>query len=342
MTKTMIAALALLFSFSVVPAGAAQGNIDPKPYDQYAGCYELSRGEFISVARWEIEKGFEPLLFTDFKSGRIGVLSRSSDDAFTCGPGLLVNAPVAVKIQFIRNTRGEVVALTYQQGGSQPRSAKRIKLNREDVSFKNGAVTLSGTLSVPSTKGPHPAVVLIHGSGELGRHSFGPFAYFFASRGFAVLTYDKRGTHNSTGDLAQATFDELAADALAGVRFLSGRSDINRKQIGLWGPSQGGFLSIVAASHSKDVAFAINYSGMIVPAWKQDLYRVEAEARADGLSSDEIAEAVAFTKLQLEVGRTGEGWERFEAMMQQSKDKDWFRYVYVPESLERARLAWRT
>jgi len=35
---------------------------------------------------------------------------------------------------------------------------------REDVSFHNGDVTLAGTLLIPRTQGPHPAIILIHGS----------------------------------------------------------------------------------------------------------------------------------------------------------------------------------
>jgi poly(3-hydroxybutyrate) depolymerase len=35
----------------------------------------------------------------------------------------------------------------------------------ENVRFKSGVVTLAGSLYVPNTRGRHPAVVLLHGSG---------------------------------------------------------------------------------------------------------------------------------------------------------------------------------
>ena len=39
---------------------------------------------------------------------------------------------------------------------------------REDVTFKNGAVTLAGTLVKPLTNGPFPVLVVVHGSGPQG------------------------------------------------------------------------------------------------------------------------------------------------------------------------------
>jgi hypothetical protein len=75
-------------------------------------------------------------------------------------------------------------------------------LKEEEVSFRNGQVTLAGTVLIPTGPGPHPAIVCTHGSGPEGRqraayHSNG---YFFARLGFVTLIYDKRGLGGSTGD----------------------------------------------------------------------------------------------------------------------------------------------
>lgn len=64
--------------------------------------------------------------------------------------------------------------------------------------------------------------------------------------------------------------------------------------------------------------------------------------RVDGLTESDIAEALAFTKLEFEVGRTGEGWDRFAAMMQHAKGKKWLDYVPKPASLGELRHDWRT
>jgi hypothetical protein len=49
-------------------------------------------------------------------------------------------------------------------------NAKPPTFKQEEVSFRNGDVTLSGTLLLPLTKGPHPGVVFLHGAGAEGRY----------------------------------------------------------------------------------------------------------------------------------------------------------------------------
>jgi pimeloyl-ACP methyl ester carboxylesterase len=174
----------------------------------------------------------------------------------------------------------------------------------------------------------------------LNRYSFGPFPDFFLSRGYAVIVYDKRGTGNSNGNLEKATFDDLAADGRAAVHFLKGRKGIT--QIGLCGSSQGGFLAALVASGNRDVAFIINLYGMYVPAWQQELYRAEAEMREGALSETERAEALAFMKLEFDVGRTGQDWERLAAEMRPVKTKKWFESVPHFSDLNELVSDWRT
>ena len=101
-------------------------------------------------------------------------------------------------------------------------------------------------------------------------------ADYFARHGIAALTYDKRGVGASTGNWEEASFDDLAGDALAGVELLKSRTDINRKQIGLWGLSQGAWLVELAASQSKDIAFIIAVSGGGVNPEFQEIKRTES------------------------------------------------------------------
>src|SRR6185503_9539490 len=127
----------------------------------------------------------------------------------------------------------------------------------EEVVISSGDAKLAGTLLLPRAKGPHPAIILLHGSGPLTRYSFGPYPHFFTSLGFAVLIYDKRGAgvstglrmDASTGTVMKAAFypDDLANDALAALRFLQQREDIDPKRIGFWGSSEGGMLTMQVA-----------------------------------------------------------------------------------------------
>lgn len=140
----------------------------------------------------------------------------------------------------------------------------------EDVQFQNGDVTLGGTIFLPPHNTPRSAILFTHGSGEDTRDRNRFLADYFARLGIASLIYDKRGTGASSGDWREADFDDLAADALAGVQFLKSRSEIDR--IGLFGPSQGGWIITLAASHSKDVAFIITVCGPAVTPAQQSVY----------------------------------------------------------------------
>jgi len=335
--------VALLFAMvSIVPC-LAQTEANSSSFDPYVGIYKLKTNYFVSIAKFDFGDGQNRMLFTDFNSGIVRILSPSSEDSFTAGTGLLLNAPVEMQIKFVRNGRREVTSVVWQQVNAARRGADKVILRREETSFPSGEVTLSGTLVTPDAGRTHPAVVLLHGSGALNRYSFGPFPDFFLSRGYAVFLYDKRGTGSSNGNLEKSTFDDLAADGRAAVGFLKGRKGINPRQIGLCGSSQGGFLAALVASGSRDVAFIINLYGMYVPAWQQELYRAEAEMREGGLSETQRAEALAFMKLEFDVGRAGRDWERLAAEMERAKTMKWFDSVpHFFSDLNELRYYWRT
>ena len=197
------------------------------------------------------------------------------------------------------------------------------QFTEQEVSFKNGDVTLVGTLRIPSSKGKHPAVVFIHGSGAQDR-DFGPLAAIFARRGIAVLTYDKRGVGDSTGDFRRVPFYELAGDALAGVRLLKTRSEINPDKIGVWGVSQGGWLGPLAASQSADVAFVISVSGPAVSPKEQMLFYRGNQLRNKGLSNQAVEEATRLRRLMWDYLGTGERRQEVRAEFEQAKRKPWF------------------
>jgi pimeloyl-ACP methyl ester carboxylesterase len=185
---------------------------------------------------------------------------------------------------------------------------------------------------VPEHEGARPAIALLHGSGPLTRRSFGPYPYFFASLGFAVLVYDKRGTGESTGTRVDASTGRamsseiyptgILADAIAAFRYLRARDEIDAARIGFWGSSEGGMLATQAAAAIPEAAFAINSSGFMGPLWQTTLYQAAAYARRAGASEADIAEYVAFTQRWLDVARTGDGWNQFVASREQMRSKN--------------------
>jgi pimeloyl-ACP methyl ester carboxylesterase len=201
---------------------------------------------------------------------------------------------------------------------------------QEEVSFRNGDVTLSGTLLLPLTKWPHPGVVFLHGAAAEGRYGARFLAEHFTRRGIAALIYDKRGVGKSTGDWKQSDFGSLADDAIAGIHFLQRRNEINPKQIGLYGHSQGGMIGPLVASRSKNVAFVISGAGSAVPVYESEINSITSQVRAKGIAGSELAEATEFIKLWVNVMRTGQGWEQFDAAVERARGTKWFPVLRVP------------
>jgi pimeloyl-ACP methyl ester carboxylesterase len=200
----------------------------------------------------------------------------------------------------------------------------------ESVSFQAGGNRLAGTLTLPGKPGVYPAVVFINGSGASDRTGGGLFPALwqeFTRRGFACLSWDRPGVGSSTGDFEAQSFPNRADEVLAAVASLRGRTDIKRDHVGVWGFSQGATVAPLAASQSNDIAFVIAVSGCQTPAWKQDLYRVEAELRADGFNSTHMKEAVEFAETRMDLMRSGGLFEELDENQRGLLGRPWFEYV---------------
>jgi hypothetical protein len=242
------AVLLLVFGFVAVAECSPRGNVD----DAYYGNYRATDGHMFGVDQFINDAGDRVALISDYQSGIVRQLFPISDSEFVMGPGFEVQSPVELKVRFVRDGGGKVTGVSLQPTGGQENFAKRVPLAQQEVVFSNGQVRLAGTLMIPAAKGLHPAIILLHGSGPLTRYSFGPYPHFFTSLGFAVLIFDKRGTGASTGTLLDASTgdlksppvtyypDDMVNDALAAFRFLQGLKEINPREIGVWGSSEGG------------------------------------------------------------------------------------------------------
>jgi alpha/beta superfamily hydrolase len=160
----------------------------------------------------------------------------------------------------------------------------------------------------------------------------------FARNGIATLIYDKRGVGASTGKWAEAGFDDLAGDALAGLGYLQSRGDIRPRQIGLWGSSQAGWVMAKATSLSKQIAFIISVSaaGSGYTVAQQELYNVETEMRAGGFSQAEIDEVLATRRVLFEfvcTGKAGEYGAAIQKVRRNSRIEDWL--TPTPEEIDR-------
>jgi uncharacterized protein len=229
------------------------------------------------------------------------------------------------------------------------RPPKQVPYRAEAVEFRNGDVALDGTLMLPPGPGPHPLVVFLHGSGPQTRDSYiRYFADRFARTGVAAFIYDKRNTRRRP-DLPSylrggGSFSDHASDALAAVRVLKQRPDINRARIGLWGLSQGAWLAPLAASRAPgDIGFIVILSGGGVTPAEQELYDDEVKLRARGFSEAQIGDALALLRLADTYVRSGSDadWSRFAQTRDAARRQPWYPVLdRFPQILPREAPVW--
>lgn len=196
----------------------------------------------------------------------------------------------------------------------------------EEVSWTRGDVRFAGTLYLPKAEGPHAAIVFISGSGTTTRSKriYREHATHFASRGTAVLVYDKRGCGESGGDWKTADLEVLAEDLVGGLAMLRERADIDGDRLVLMGLSQGAWVALIAAERSPGVAGIVILSGAPMTPEAQNEYVIEARLRQHGHEDRAVVEALEIERLIANVYRTDEGWEETAERIERVRSKPWF------------------
>lgn len=205
--------------------------------------------------------------------------------------------PLAVQLAYDRE--GRVTGLFFMPHAEYepPAYADPASFTEVDVSVGSGELALPGTLTLPKGEGPFPGVVLVHGSGPGDRdESVGPnkpfrdLAWGLATRGVAVLRYDKR-TRVHKVDIERLTpKEETVDDAVQAADLLLGRRDVSA--VFVVGHSMGGeMIPRIAPAAPKAAGFVL-LAGNTRPL--EDL--IEEQNRylraADGSLSEEDKEAL--------------------------------------------------
>lgn len=171
----------------------------------------------------------------------------------------------------------------------------------EDVDYTNPAsgLKLAATLTVPQGDGPHPAVVLISGSGPqdrdgslFGHRPFAVIADALTRRGIAVLRVDDRGMGESERGPLDVTSADFATDVVAGVAFLRSRPEVDPARIGLVGHSEGGMIAPMVAAEDPKLAGIVLLAGPGVPGKELLIAQTRALLEAKDVGGPIVDKAV--------------------------------------------------
>jgi len=193
-----------------------------------------------------------------------------------------------------------------------------------EVRIARDAATLVGSYSPAGST----AVVALHGAGEgeRGWYLYRHLHELLPPAGIGVLTFDRRGEGESTGEPSRGRFEIQADDALAFADAL----DVER--VGLWGISQGGWVGPVAATRSDRVEFLVLLASTGVTPAEQMQYAVAEQLRRAGYAPDVVDRAV-------ELRSRAERWIRGDAAGPLAADlaaaarEAWWPLVFLPDAL---------
>jgi len=209
---------------------------------------------------------------------------KPSATTFTNGKLIIDGSNVGMSYVGVFNNEAQQFEGTYKEGGIElvlnlKKGAVKIADSRrpqepvkpypyyeEEVVFKNreANVSFAGTLTLPNKNGKFPVVILISGSGPqdrdesfMGHKPFLVLSDHLTKQGIGVLRFDDRGHGKSTGDFGKATTEDFSKDVLSAIAYLKTRKEVDVKNIGLIGHSEGGIIAPLAANNSKYISFMV-------------------------------------------------------------------------------------
>jgi dienelactone hydrolase len=226
------------------------------------------------------------------KLGTIGAPVVAKD-----GRNTLVSFPVqfekvAVNVQFTLNESAQLAGLFFRPANAplppvwqRPSYSNPESFRSRDVVVGDDAWKLGGTLLIPAGKPPFPGVVLVHGPGPNDRDEtiysnklFADIAEGLASRGIAVLRYDKR-TKIYSPQMSETNYtvrEETIEDAVRAISLLRRQPEIDPARIFVLGHSLGGYLFARIAPEAGKLAglifLAANARPIEVMALEQNEY----------------------------------------------------------------------
>lgn len=244
-------------------------------------------------------------------------------DTWVGGDGFATKTPVALTVE-----RAGPDILRWRRLGGAMQSAQRVPLAQYNIPVESGGVQLHVSLVLPANAGPHPVVVLVHGSEKSAAVGVWHDPYYLAAYGIGAVVYDKRGTGRSGGAFS-ANFHVLANDAAAVAAAVATRADVDGKRIGFAGYSQGGWVAPLAAHKFGSARAVLVGYGSVHSPLHEDRFQCLSDVEAGGGDATALREASLLVDAAHALLRSNlrDGWDAFEVRARQYARRPWFRQL---------------
>lgn len=209
-------------------------------------------------------------------------------------------------------------------------------VDTQELTFKSGEATLSGALYAPKVEGRIPAVIVFHSASAPTRDNplYRHLVEILPPLKIAVFVFDRRGSGKSGGKLEDSDYVMLADDGIAAQRMLAQDRRIDPRRIGFWGLSQGGWLSLLAASRSPQAAFAISASAPMTTPDVQMNFAVANILRIRGFSQADIDQAIGARTAVDDFMRGKSDRASTQGIVDAASIKPWFQHIYVGKTFK--------
>jgi uncharacterized protein len=204
-----------------------------------------------------------------------------------------------------------------------------------DIFVPANGFNLAGTVTTPPTVAGRlrrPAVLLVGTATPGDREQvvagvpiFAQLAKALADSGHVVLRYDRRGSGQSGGRLESATLSDYADDALAGVRWLRKRDDVDKGRIVVVGYGEGAAAALVAASRGNDIDGVVTLGASGSRGEELVLRQQERLLNSMKLSAADRQSRIETQKKIIAAVISGRGWEGIPDPIRKQADTPMFK-----------------
>ena len=170
---------------------------------------------------------------------------------------------------------------------------KPYEVKSEELIIRENDKEIYGKIYMPKEEGAYPTVILSHGYNGCNT-DFVQECNYFAKNGYIAYAFDfpgGSGRSKSKGSSIDMTIFTEKEDLLTVLRYIKSMKSVDNDHIFLFGGSQGGMVTALAAEECRDEIEGI---ALYFPA-----FNIPDDWRRNYASEDSIPETVVFWELKL-------------------------------------------